>query len=124
MIELRTALKAKLKTIHPRVFHAESVPENAEFPYLVYDLPNNNADGESMELVIVDIDGWDIPIAGDTTALERLMASVNLALNKAVLTTGNTTAIFYLDTKIPLTDDDPRIRRRKYVYQAKLFRRG
>lgn len=124
MIEFRKALSAKLKTIHPRVYHSESVPESAVFPYLVYDLPNGNDDGESMELVVVDVDGWDSPANGDTTALETLMAAVNLGLNKKTLTAENVTAVFYVDTKLSLTDDDPRIRRRKYIYRAKLFRRG
>ncbi len=122
MIELRKALLAKLKTVHPRVYHSDSVPESAVFPYLVYDLPNDNDDGESMELVIVDIDGWDD--SPDTTALETLMSSVNTALNKSVLTTENMSVVLYLDIKLSLRDDDPRIRRRKYTYQAKLFKRG
>ena len=124
MIELRKALSAKLKSIHPRVYHSESVPESAVFPYLVYDLPNDNDDGESMELVVVDVDGWDRPTNGDTTALETLVALVNAGLNKQVLTTGTTVAVFYLETKLSPRDDDPRIKRRKYIYQAKLFRKG
>ena len=121
MIELRKSLLTKLKTVHPRVY-SQSAPEDAVFPYLVYDLPTGSDDGESMELVFVDVDGWDD--ATDTTALETLMSSVNAGLNKSILTSGNTTTVLYLDTKLNLTDDDPRIRRRKYIYQAKLFRRG
>jgi hypothetical protein len=123
MIDFRTALQAKLKTIHARVY-SQSAPEDAAFPYLVYDLPNDYDDGESMELAVVDIDGWDTPSDGDTTALETLMAAVNAGLNKQTITSGNATATLYLDTKLSLTDDDPRICRRKYIYQAKLFRKG
>jgi len=123
MRELRKALKTKLKTIHSGVYF-QIAPETARFPYLVYDIPNDSDDGESMELVIVDIDGWDSPDNGDTTALEILMSSVNASLNKSVLTTESMSVVLYLDTKLSLTDDDPRIRRRKYTYQAKLFKRG
>ena len=123
MIDFRTALQAKLKTIHARVY-SQLAPEDATFPYLVYDLPNDIDDGESMELVVVDVDGWDTPSDGDTTALETLMTAVNAGLNKATITSGHTTAILYLDTKLSLTDDDPRIRRRKYIYQARIFKRG
>ncbi|EGW36464.1 hypothetical protein DOT_5628 [Desulfosporosinus sp. OT] len=75
-----------------------------------------------METVVVDIDGWDID--KDTTALETLMAEVNYGLSKRTLATGNIAVTFYLDTKLSLRDDDPQIRRRKYTYQAKLFRKG
>ncbi|WP_040413427.1 DUF3168 domain-containing protein [Desulfosporosinus sp. OT] len=122
MIELRTVLNVYLKSIYPNVYHSESVPETATFPYLVYDLPNVIDDGESMETVVVDIDGWDID--KDTTALETLMAEVNYGLSKRTLATGNIAVTFYLDTKLSLRDDDPQIRRRKYTYQAKLFRKG
>lgn len=121
MIELRISLISFLKTLYPRVYFQQA-PENAVFPYLVFDIPNIFDDGEGQEIATVDVDAWDV--ATDTTALEVLMTSVNAELNKMVLTSGNMTAAFYLDTKIPLTDDDPRIKRRKYIYQAKLFRRG
>ena len=134
-------MKAFVKAIHPNVaidgksvsrVHFQAAPENAPFPYLVYDFPNISPDGESMDLAMVDIDGWDSPTNGDTAALETLMALVNgngnlispTGLDKATLFTEAIAVTFYLDIKIPLRDDDPRIRRRKYIYQAKLFRRG
>jgi len=121
MIELRKALNAQLKTVHPRVYFQQA-PELAPFPYLVFDFPSIYDDGEGQEFAIVDVDAWDVN--PDTTSLETLISSVNSALNKSTLTSGNITAAFYLDTKIPLTDDDPLIRRRKYIYQARIFRRG
>lgn len=121
MFELRKSLNAKLKIIHPRVYF-QIAPETASFPYLVFDFPSIRDDGEGQEFAVVDVDAWDAN--PDTTALETLISSVNSALNKSTLTSGNMTAVFYLDTKIPLTDDDPLIRRRKYIYQARIFRRG
>jgi len=121
MLDLRKALNSYLKTIHPRIYFQQA-PELATFPYLVYDFQNINDDGESREIAVIDIDGWDVN--PDTTALETLMTSINAGLNKSTLTSGDLTATFYLDTKIPLTDDVPEIRHRKYIYQAKLFRRG
>ena len=121
MLDLRKAINAYLKTIHPRIYFQQA-PELTTFPYLVYDFQNINDDGESQEIAVVDVDGWDIN--PDTTELETLMGSVNAVLNKSTLTSGDLTATFYLDTKIPLTDDDPTIHRRKYIYQAKLFRKG
>jgi len=117
MIELRTAIQAKLETIHPRVFF-QDVPPEAEYPYLVFNIPDILDDGESMEVAVVDVDGWSK--GADTTILETLMATVNLGLNKKTL---NGIA-FYLDIKLALQDDDPRIQRRKYTYQAQIFKRG
>jgi len=121
MIDLRKAILAKLKTIHPKVYF-QSAPELAPFPYLVFDILNIYDDGEGTETATVDVDAWDN--SADTTQLETLITSVNAGLNKSTLTSGELTATFYLDTKIPLTDDDPTIHRRKYIYQAKLFRKG
>lgn len=121
MIELRTVLSAFLKTLHSRVYF-EDAPENAEFPYIVYDIPNSHDDGECHELVTIDIDGWDLNNTGDTTVIENLMENIN-QLNKKTLITDDIVVTFYLENKFPLTDPDKRIKRRKYTYQAKLFRR-
>lgn len=128
MIELRVTLTAYLKTIHPNVtidgksysrVHYEKASDKTPYPYIVFNFPNTFGDGEFMETIVVDIDGWDN--SADTTALETLMAAVNTGLNKKVLTAENMAVVFYLDRKLSLTDEDKRIRRRKYVYQAKMF---
>lgn len=117
MLELRIIIQAHLETIHPQVYFQKASPD-AEFPYLVFDIPNIIGDGESVEVAVVDVDGWNK--GADTTAIETLMASVNLGLNKKTL--NNIT--LYLEIKLVLQDDDPRIQRRKYTYQARIFRRG
>ncbi len=123
MKNLRELLKPYLKAIHPRVFF-QIAPDGAQFPYLVYDFTQILNDGEGFETAAVDIDGWDMPAGGDTTALETLMQTVNEALNKKTLTAEGLAATFYLDRKIPLTDDNPAIKRRKYIYQARSFGRS
>ena len=123
MIELRKTLQAHLKTIHSRVYFQQA-PDTAQFPYLVYNMPSLYDDGEGHQLITLDIDGWDAPETGDTTALEILMASVNTGTNKKTFVTDTFSVTFYLETKLPLEDDDPRIKRRKYVYQGRLFERG
>lgn len=123
MKKLREALYPYLKTIHPRVYF-QSAPETAQYPYLVYDFTQIQNDGEEFESVAVDIDGWDMPAGGDTTSLETLMQSVNEALNKKTLTSDGLAITFYLDRKIPLLDDNKDIRRRKYIYEARLFGRS
>jgi hypothetical protein len=124
MIELRKAINTYLKAIHPRVYF-QSAPENAEnaeYPYIVVDFTNTNDDGEFQEITVVDIDGWDRPSNGDTAALENLMANIN-GLNKTTVTADDLAVSFYLDRKLPLMDPDPLIKRRKYVYQARLYKR-
>ena len=120
MKNLRKLLHPFLKSIHPRVYF-QIAPDSAEFPYLVYDFTQITNDGEGFETVALDVDGWDIPAGGDTTALEILMQSVNDALNKRTLTVEGLAVTFYLDRKIPLLDDNKDIRRRKYIYEARLF---
>ena len=123
MKNLRKLLHPYLKSIHPRVYFQDA-PDNAQFPYLVYDLTQIVNDGEEFETVALDIDGWDMPADGDTTAIENLMDEVNQALNKKTLTAEELAVTFYLDRKIPLTDDNKDIRRRKYIYEARLFGRS
>lgn len=120
MMNLRKVLYPFLKSLHPRVYF-QIAPETAQYPYLVYDFTQIVNDGEDFETVAVDIDGWDMPAGGDTTALETLMQSVNEALNKKTLTADELAVTFYLDRKIPLIDDNPAIKRRKYIYEARLF---
>lgn len=123
MIEIRKALQTHLKTIHPRVYF-QQVPETAQFPYLVCNISSVFDDGEGHQLITLDIDGWDAPENGDTTALESLMAAVNTGMNKATFATDNIAVTFFLETKLSITDDEPQILRRKYVYQGRLFKRS
>lgn len=121
MKNLRECIHSYLKSIHPRVYF-QIAPDNAQFPYLVYDFTQITNDGEEFETVAVDVDGWDL--TDDTTALETLMQTVNDALNKKTLTAEGLAVTFYLDRKIPLRDDNKDIRRRKYIYEARLFGRS
>jgi hypothetical protein len=123
MKNLRKLLHPFLKSIHPRVYF-QIAPDSAEFPYLTYDFTQIINDGEEFETVALDIDGWDMPVGGDTTALETLMQTVNDVLNKKTLTAEGLAVTFYLDRKIPLRDDNPAIKRRKYIYEARLFGRS
>jgi len=122
MIELRRALHPHLRSIHPRAYF-QRAPDTAQFPYLVYRMEIRD-DGEALQLITLDIDGWARPETGDTTELENLMTAVNAGMNKVTLTTDSLVVSFYLDRKLPLLDDDPRILRRKYIYQGRMFERG
>ena len=145
MIELRRALHPHLRSIHPRAYY-QRAPDTAQFPYLVYRMEIRD-DGEAFKLITLDIDGWDRPeVAGDTTEIENLMVAVNDGMNKLVITNMHLTTTsflspttvvlvdvmadkqfacaFYVDRKLILDDEDPKIQRRKYIYQGRLFERG
>lgn len=121
MIELRKALLLHLRSIYPRAYF-QRAPGNAQFPYLVFRMETYDT-GDGRQLVTLDVDGWDKPEGGDTTALEQMMAALNAGLNKVTILTDTLTITFYLDRKLPLTDEDPQIHRRRYSYQGRLFER-
>ncbi|MCK9326512.1 MAG: hypothetical protein M0P69_13560 [Bacteroidales bacterium] len=120
MIKIRTALQAFLISKHARVYF-QAAPEDAIYPYVVFDLPDISDDGEYQEQVLAEVDGWDLPSDGNTTVLETLMTTIN-SLNKTVLTAENIRAVFFLDRKLPLVDDNPLIKRRKYIYLVKIYK--
>jgi hypothetical protein len=131
MIEVRKALIPFLKTLHPRVYY-QIAPENAIYPYIVYDIPSIFCDGEGGEVVVLDIDGWDSNDTGDTTIIETLMATINgklddegnpTGLDKKTLITSEIAVTYFIENKLSLTDEDKKIKRRKYIYTGKLMRR-
>lgn len=117
VIELRKVISSYLKSKHLRVYF-EAAPENAIYPYLVYDLPNSSDDG-SMEQFVLDVDGWDAPANLDTTALETMMDTVDTGLHRKTVSISGLAMTFYRENRLTLTDEDVRIRRRKYVYQVR-----
>jgi len=122
VIEIRKIIKTQLKSIHPRIYHS-SAPDNATFPYLVYDLPNSNDDG-TLEQFVLDVDAWDLPAGGDTAALETLIDSADKSLHRKTFTINDDLAVtFYRENRLTLTDDDPNIKRRKYTYEVRTFER-
>lgn len=118
-IKLRTAIVNALKSVHPRVYY-EHAPESAQYPYLVYNLPNSNDRGD-LEQFVLDVDGWDTPVDLDTTPLETLMANVDQVLDHRVITVDDLSVVIYRDRRLTLDDDDKRIRRRKNIYEVRVI---
>ncbi len=120
MINLRKLLYSFLSTNFNNVaicYH--TAPKEVSYPYIVFDFPSSFTIGD-LETVVVDIDIWDNKT--DTTELEILVDNINNVLNKTTLSDTTMSVVFYLDTKMTVDDDDARIQRRKYVYQARLFK--
>lgn len=119
-LELRTELQSILKTLHARVFF-NVAPDDAVFPYVVFDFPNS-VDSGTLENYVLDIDAWDD--STDTTALETLIGTIDNALHqKAIMLDGKMGFVIYRENRLTLRDDDPRIRRRKYVYQVRTYQK-
>jgi hypothetical protein len=71
---------------------------------------------------VLDVDVWDD--STDTTALETLIDSIDAALHKKTLLIPDSVAfVMYRNNRLSLTDEDPRIRRRKYIYQARTYQK-
>ena len=133
MIELVRTLRSYLKTLHPTVYF-QSASAKSSYPYITFNILNSVHDGEGFEVFPIEVDGWDNSSNEDPTAIENLMAKINgkmdengepTGLNKKTLITEDFIVTFYIDSKLPpIPDDDKRIQRRKYTYQARVFERS
>jgi hypothetical protein len=119
MINIRKVIQAHLKTIHPQI-HFVQAPESAKFPYLVYQIEITNL-GDDLQMVTLDVDGWDNK--SDTTELETLMDKIKQSLHKQIMITPKLALFLDLDRRLTLTDTDPRLNRRKYIFNGRLYER-
>lgn len=119
MKEVRKAVQAELKSIHPGVYFLKS-SSKAEFPYLVYTIEITDL-GDNLSMITLDVDGWDNQ--RDTTILENLMDSVKNALNKTLIINDKLYTSFYLDRQLALIDDNPALNRRTNIFIGRLYER-
>lgn len=115
MVELRTMIQTYLKTKNSRIYF-QIAPDNATYPFVVYELPNSIDDG-AMENFVLDIDVWDDK--SDTTALETLASDIDNGLHRLTLVQNGLGATFYRTSRLSMTDDDSRLRRRRLIYQIR-----
>jgi len=122
-ITVRSKLQEYLKTLADRVYF-QVAPENATFPYIVFDFSSVDVSGEFSEMTLVDVTAWDDALDGDSTTVENLISTVNTGLNKYVLAIDGDYAIFYLNAKVYTQDSDTRLKRRTYTYTATKYERS
>lgn len=119
VIEIRKLINTTLRAVHPRVYY-QSAPETATYPYLVYDLPDS-IDDRPIEQFNLEVDGWDKPGNGDTTALETMMESVDRALHRKQGIFSELGVTIFRARRLSPTDDDPQIKRRKHAYDLRVI---
>jgi hypothetical protein len=119
MINVRKAIHANLKAVHPQLYFMKA-SNTATFPYLIYQIEITNI-GDDMQMVTLDVDGWDDN--NDTTELEVMMDKVKQSLNKQIMITDSLAMFLDLDRRLTLADSDPRLNRRKYIFNGRLYER-
>lgn len=119
MIELRKVLNTLLRSYHPRVYY-QSATDQAQFPYIVYNLPNS-FDNEQQEVFNLDIDVW--AVGADTTVIETLTGQLWKELNNYHHIDANIQFVTYRASRLTLEDDNPDIKRRKLIFELRYFDR-
>lgn len=132
MIELRKLLQAYLPTLHPRVYYTEA-PVDAQTPYIVYSFQASFTGDESTETMLIDIEGWDIPVGGDSTVIEELMETIKgdgslisdpTGLDEKTLSNTKITANFRFESRLTVPDEDKAIKHILHNYQVSIFERS
>lgn len=119
VIEMRKALQALLLTAHDEVYYEEA-PDGATYPYIVYNLIDSTDDG-SLEQVMLEVDGWDAPISGNTIPLEEMMGNVDNVLHRAKIYSENVFFSIYRETRRNVPEPDSRLRHRYLEFQIRLM---
>ena len=116
---IRTAIGAALAAVGN--VHYEDAPDNATYPYLVFNLPNS-IDSGTLEQFVLDVDGWDDDT--NTTTLEALMYSADQVLHRKTFISGDLGFRVYRSNRLVLDEREPRLRRRKYIYEVRAYEGG
>jgi len=120
MIYLRKAIMRKLKEYHSSVYFEQS-PEDTLFPYVVFTFPNSFTN-EHQEIFVMDVDIWDN--REDTTDLETLSSTIWRGLNRYFYIDEHIQISVYRSNRLfDLEDNNPRIKRRKLIFEVKYFER-
>lgn len=132
MIELRKAIQTYLETVHPRVYFQDADPD-AAYPYLVFDFDDISSEDEAFDRAILDIEGWDQPVTGDTLPLYQLMETLDgdgdisnpTGLRNRSIMTEDIVLVFRRSFKTGIPNDDDRtIKRVRYTYAVAVHERS
>jgi hypothetical protein len=127
IIELQKQIYSFLKTKTTRVFY-EDAPDNAQYPYVVYDFPSSLENFSNREDFILEIDIWDN--ATDTKPLETLVGNIDgngdidipSGLHrKNFYVDGVLSANVYKEGRYNIRDEDKRIKHRQLRYRIQTY---
>lgn len=116
MNKLLELILQTLKTKHDRVYH-EVAPDNAEYPYIVFNVSDGFKSHRDDLTLIIDI--WDrnnssMGIEDLTDSIDNLLDKANIH-NEFVLTT------FYRQTRMKVEDPDTKLKRRQLRFNAQTY---
>ena len=125
ILELQTEIRKFLLTKTDRVYFYRA-PEDAVFPYVVFNLPNSNM-LETREDFVLEIDIWDRN--KDTTVLETLTGNIDgnshilnpTGIDRLLIKTNTLSIKFYKENRLVLEDSDKQINRRQLRYIVQTY---
>lgn len=114
-IDLKIAIYNRLITSTSKTFERKVIP-GTTFPYVVYNIPNNERRNESNgENNILEIDLWDN--INDSTRLENLTDLVEKSFLNYGYKSSSLSINFVKDARLSIPDEDENIIRRRLRYQ-------
>lgn len=127
IIELQKQIYDFLKTKSDRVYF-EDAPDNATYPYIVYDMPSSFENYSNREDFLLEIDFWDN--ATNTKPIETLVGDVDgdgdiknpTGLHrKMIYIDGTLSAKIYKDGRFNIRDEDKRVKHRQLRYRVQTY---
>lgn len=127
IIELQKQIYTFLKTKADRVYY-ENAPDDAIYPYIVYDFPSSLENYSNREDFMLEIDVWDN--ATNTKPIETLVGDVDgdgdvanpTGLHrKQIYVNGTLSAKIYKEGRYNIRDEDRRIRHRQLRYRIQTY---
>jgi len=130
MIALRKLINAYLETkiSSDRVYY-EDAPVETVPPYIIFTFGPATQLDESVENVILEINGWDVPADNSTAALEQLMEDIDgdgdltdpSGLNQLTLRNDDISIQVRRETRLTVPDEDKTIKHKLYTYVVSVY---
>lgn len=117
-LELRKVITKLLKEVNKNVFY-ENATDEAEFPYIVYEIDSISFDYSGRDDVILTINVWDKD--KESKLVESVSDEIEKKLNYLNYPTGKVLPTFYLINRISIPDEDKSIRRRELKFQIQNY---
>lgn len=117
-LELRKVIIKLLKEINSNVYY-ENATDEAEFPYIVYEIDSINFDYIERDDVILTINIWDKDRGSKT--VDSLADDIEKKLKYLNNPTQTVLPTFYAISRTSIPDEDKSIRRRELKFQIQNY---